>query len=539
MNKFNLEYFVDKNKVSQSDFKSEFLTLDIIEKDGSIKVIANPKKSLTLSSFVYEYPFQMDKKSLYFLNGYQSWTQTREFYHNEKIKNASKIFKPLRNAFAFDKYGDSHIVQNKNYPLHGFTYGYVKGKNSIFIGSLNEDIAYLILQFVVKSNKILLISDVENLTIDKPTTILEVMLDTDIEKGQQEYFSQYTCDAKPLRGYTSWYNYYQNIDDKKIYQSLEDISSSDFELFQIDDGYETKVGDWLSIDEFKFPDGLDNIVSQIHLKNLKAGIWLAPFVCETESDIYKNHKDFIAKDRNGNFIKAGGNWSGFYALDVTKQDVKDYIEKCLRYYCDLGFDFFKLDFLYAPSLIQSRDKSRAQNQVEAMNFIREILKNKLILGCGVPLSSAFNRVDYCRIGPDVSLKFDDVFYMRLFHRERISTKYTILNTLYRYPMSKHCFLNDPDVYLLRDYNNDLSNDQKLSLTTVNILFGDLIMTSDDYSKFSEQQKEFIESLYEFKKSICKKDVVRQKGKILITLSMLDKSEIKLEYKIKTGKMIKL
>ncbi|EKC48560.1 hypothetical protein OBE_15116, partial [human gut metagenome] len=37
---------------------------------------------------------------------------------------------------------------------------------------------------------------------------------------------------------------------------------------------------------------------------------------------------------------------------------------------------------------------------EAMDFLRECVGEKMILGCGVPLMPAFGKVDYCRIGAD-------------------------------------------------------------------------------------------------------------------------------------------
>ena len=68
---------------------------------------------------------------------------------------------------------------------------------------------------------------------------------------------------------------------------------------------------------------------------------------------------------------------------------------------------------------------------EAMDFLRECAGNALILACGVPLASAFGKVDYCRIGCDVSLDWNDKPHMRLMHRERISTRNSILNTVFR------------------------------------------------------------------------------------------------------------
>ena len=49
-------------------------------------------------------------------------------------------------------------------------------------------------------------------------------------------------------------------------------------MFQIDDGWEPKVGDWLETDAQKFPHGLKGMVEEIHAAGFQAGLWLAPFL---------------------------------------------------------------------------------------------------------------------------------------------------------------------------------------------------------------------------------------------------------------------
>ncbi len=85
------------------------------------------------------------------------------------------------------------------------------------------------------------------------------------------------------------------------------------EIFQIDDGYQREVGDWLEISD-KFPQGMKYIAENIKTHGYKAGLWLAPFVCAKKSNIYKNHYDWIAKDEKGKPIKAGFTplWGGFF-----------------------------------------------------------------------------------------------------------------------------------------------------------------------------------------------------------------------------------
>ena len=84
-----------------------------------------------------------------------------------------------------------------------------------------------------------------------------------------------------------------------------------------------------------------------------------------------------------------------------------------------GFDLVKLDFLYAVCMLPTEYKTRGQIMCEAMDFLREVIGDKLILGCGVPLGPAFGKVDYCRIGPDVGLNWDGAPKEKLLHRERV------------------------------------------------------------------------------------------------------------------------
>ena len=134
------------------------------------------------------------------------------------------------------------------------------------------------------------------------------------------------------------------------------------------------------------------------------------------------------------------------------------------------------------------DKTRGEIMDESMAFLREVCGTAHILGCGVPLAPAFGRVEYCRIGPDVSLDYDDKPYMRLFHAERVSTRHTMRNTLFRRQLSGRAFLNDPDVFILRNENTALTREQKITLGTVNALCGGLLFASDEFARYDEDKR---------------------------------------------------
>lgn len=498
-----------------------------------ITVIA--KKEIVLESACIEFKWDHLKNDLIFANGYQGWTLTKEFLPNEHIKDLNKVPGFLEKKYHFKQYGSQSFKEMPNEVISAFDYAYIKGKKPLFIGSKNFKNAYLIIDFYRDSQTIQLISDISNKAL-KPKesfVIYDYMIHEQVENGLREYFGSFHLRTnQKLFGYTSWYNHYQNINEDIIHQALESADSR-FQLFQIDDGYETYVGDWLDVDTKKFPNGLDPVVKKIHEKNMLAGLWIAPFVCETKSKLRNQHPSWIAKDSCGDFIYAGCNWSMDFALDLNNPEVVDYIRKVLRTYVEMGFDFFKLDFIYACNLCPLIGKTRAETSEFAYSLLREELKDKLILGCGCILSNGYEKFDYMRVGPDVSLKFDDIFYMRFFHPERVSTKVTIQNTIYRYPMNGHATLNDPDVFLLRDHNIDLNKDQRYALATINALFGSLLMTSDNPMDYDEDKQKLLNRTLELFKYGIVKGYKRNKNKILIHYSLNEKT-YQITYDTKKG-----
>ena len=102
--------------------------------------------------------------------------------------------------------------------------------------------------------------------------------------------------------------------------------------------------------------------------------------------------------------------------------------------------------------------------------------------------TAFGLADYCRVGCDVSLDWDDVWYMRLFHRERVSTRQALNNTVLRRQLNGRAYGSDPDVFFLREENCRLTTEQKKILATVNALLGQVFLTSDMPVRYTEQQR---------------------------------------------------
>ena len=549
----NLTYIINDRKYDVSESDNNII-IEIKKSAHREKITVKALNDLVLNYASNSLDIEFSDDSKFFLNGYQSWTDTKECYLYEKEKiarRAKRFFKKFKkndtfgktrdlllNRFAFDRYGDVLSYDYSTNKLHGYDIFYIKGKKEFFSYNYNFRNAYLVYEILRKERKINVVSDIKKLHLKKGEefTLFDYSLFDNNEEGLNGLYELYPYKySEKIFGYTSWYNYYQNINEEIILRDLEGLDSR-FNLFQIDDGYETFVGDWLDIDKNKFPNGFEAIVKKIHEKGYKAGIWLAPFVAEEKSKLFREHKELFKRDKQNNLVKAGGNWSGFYLLDMDNKDTLAYIEKCLRYYIDLGFDFFKLDFLYAVTLPRYYDKTKAMATEKAYKFVRDILENKLILGCGAIPSTSSSYFDYLRVGPDVSLKFDDVWFMRFAHRERISTKVTLQNTIYRSFFNKHLFYNDPDVFLLRDENIELNNKQKEALLTINALFGSVLMTSDNIATYNDKTKEILEDALKLFKDAKEIKYERDKDYIHIEYKYNDKIE-KITYDTVKGEII--
>jgi alpha-galactosidase len=305
-----------------------------------------------------------------------------------------------------------------------------------------------------------------------------------------------------INGYTSWYNYYTDITEEIIIRDLEALKATgaDINIFQIDDGYQSFIGDW-EVPNEKFPKGMKYIADEIHSKGWLAGLWLAPFYIQKDSVVAKNHPEWIVKKPDGKpiygFVGLGRDC---YTLDFYNPECAAYIKQFFNTILNTwGFDMVKLDFLYTACIVPRNGKSRGEIMCDAMALLRECVGDKLILGCGVPLGPAFGKVDYCRIGSDVDLVFEPVPVKGKVNREIVSVQTAIKNTIFRRGLNGRVFGNDPDVFYLRNALKEVDGDRKskkpLKITwDQRVLWADLcrnlgtiIFTSDNAANYDEKQ----------------------------------------------------
>lgn len=493
---------------------------------GRFTVDMITKNDIRIKEFKVIFPYYYKKDSVVFINGYQSWTDSREYFTSEKMSGFSKwkkwvLTKPINAHTGLCRSGDAFFCK---YPkgrgeFFGYSYGYVRNDENIdLFASLSESSGYTIVRFDVKKSSVTAEKDFDGVLFSGDSRLIDfVHLNGGYDEVFDKWFEMMNIRCRQTEkkcGYTTWYNYYGNVDENIVKRDLKALSAlpEKVDIFQIDDGYQRCIGEWLHHDEKKFPSGMKKLADEIHNNDMLAGLWLAPFAATKNSFIYKEHKDWLVHYDNGKLYPAGANWGGFYAIDFYNQDAAKYIRKVFDTILnDWGYDMVKLDFLYAACIVPMHNKSRGQIMCEAMDFIRDCVGDKLILGCGVPLMPSFGKVDFCRVGADVALEWK---YNPYGIREDVSTPNTINCSIFRRGLNGRAFMNDPDVFLLRDNNIKMSFEQRKLVAEINSVFGSLLFVSDNVSQYSREQLEvFLDTIHKrdvkiIKAGICKNDIIR-------------------------------
>lgn len=307
-------------------------------------------------------------------------------------------------------------------------------------------------------------------------------------------------------GWCSWYHFYTKVTAQDIENNLSMITAAQenlpIELVQIDDGFETEVGDWFSMKP-TFPEGLAPLAVKIRQEGLIPGLWLAPFIVHPKSRLIHEHPEWVLRKENGKAANAGFVWNRLNtALDLTVPEALDYACRVVHVAAhEWGFPYLKLDFLYAAALqgrYRDRTKTRAQVMRLGMEALRQAAGDEtILLGCGAPLGSMLGLVDAMRIGPDVSGSWAPAFQgiSAFFGSEPSmpSARNSVRNTLNRANLHRKWWINDPDCLLIRP-DTRLTLAEVQSLATAIALTGGSLLLSDDLTTLPPERLRIAESL---------------------------------------------
>jgi len=313
----------------------------------------------------------------------------------------------------------------------------------------------------------------------------------------------------PIGGFETWYNHYLDIDEPIIRRDLEALPANGNlvnalflakdrpVVFQIDDGWEKRIGDWAPHAD-KFPSGVAALSRDIEARGLIPGLWLAPFLAMPDSEVAKDHPDWLLRDAAGAPVVAGWNpgWGGeFLCLDLSLPAVEDYLAGLFDTIVnEWGFRYLKLDFLYAGMArgVRAGGGAAWERYERALRRITSIAADRrgrpvAWLACGAPLETTAPLMPLMRVGADTRETWDWPLLRLVGHQGRPSAKVNLGHTLARSLLDGTLLLNDPDVVFCRDRRIALGDSEKFVIGLAARMFASQILVSDDPAEFGQAQ----------------------------------------------------
>ena len=306
-------------------------------------------------------------------------------------------------------------------------------------------------------------------------------------------------------GWCSWYHYFENVRQRDVARNLSAAADWPIDTFQLDDGFQSAVGDWLVTNE-KFPDGLGAIAATVDRAGMRPGLWLAPFLVAPESQLAARHPDWVARFADGSPLIAmyNAHWGGFvHTLDTSHPEVLGHLEGVARSLRGMGFSYLKLDFTYAPGMpgaYHDRSMTPAQRVRAGYDAIRRGAgEDAFILGCGAPLGACVGVVDGMRIGPDVAPWWSprrDLWDLPGYMATVPAAVNAWRNTLTRAHLHRRLWRNDPDCVMLRHTDTDLTEDQVRAWAMAVAVSGGMVVLSDDLAVLDDRASSLLDEVLE-------------------------------------------
>jgi len=292
-------------------------------------------------------------------------------------------------------------------------------------------------------------------------------------------------------GWCSWYHYFGKLGWPDVLENLE-VAAGDrrgfpFDVFQVDDGYETEIGDWLT-PKPGYPD-LAGLAEAIGGKGYRAGIWTAPFSAAETSELFARHPGWMVAEGGRPKPCYKGWGKTIYALDTTHPEVKEWLNETFAALRGAGFTYLKIDFLFAAAMPGERRARVTPIQAywEGLRTIRRAAEQDFVLACGAPLLPSVGLVDGMRIGEDTA----PFWKTKPSGFQGPNAFFALKNALMRQFMHRAFWLNDPDCLLLRGTETELARSERELYALAAGALDNMVIVSDKLALLGPVENELL------------------------------------------------
>ena len=240
------------------------------------RVYLEPEGEVTLRRLTLMRLLDKTDRRPFYANGFQSWSGAREYLPYERMR-------PMRRPaywLGLQNYGDEwfwpYPRHRGQFHSHGWTWFRETDGQIRFFGTLDDRAGYTILEADYRRNWFAIHKDCEGKILSSRWKALDVYSARGPEKKvMDDWFSLRSGRVEPgplIAGWTSWYNYYTAINEEVLERTINALVESDAPIswFQIDDGWQRSIGDWLHLDP-GFPSGMKHLADKARGAGLRPG----------------------------------------------------------------------------------------------------------------------------------------------------------------------------------------------------------------------------------------------------------------------------
>ena len=191
-----------------------------------------------------------------------------------------------------------------------------------------------------------------------------------IQPGARDHVAR---GERPPSVWCSWYYYGDGFTAAECEENLAALERRrlPIDVVQLDECWDTHWGDWQP--NVDWPD-LGGIATRIRRLGYRAGIWVCPVLAEPRSRTRYANPHWLLRDRAGEPVRFQMNHMSNFVLDPTHPEAAAHIEAVFRRLRELGFDYFKLDFLRAVgdpgAVFHEHHHNRATAYRQALEAVR-------------------------------------------------------------------------------------------------------------------------------------------------------------------------